>query len=115
MVEQKQNSKLGLSKTVPSKLSSTLSRGNEIIICVVLFLTAFSVRMITYSSIFVGDNVRFLEFDPFYHMRRAISFAEHFPHIWNFDTYLNYPYGSDVGWPPLYDWTIALFANIVGL
>ena len=115
MVEQKQNSKLGLSKTVPSKLSSTLSRGNEIIICVVLFLTAFGVRMITYSSIFVGDNVRFLEFDPFYHMRRAISFAEHFPHIWNFDTYLNYPYGSDVGWPPLYNWTIALLANIIGL
>jgi dolichyl-diphosphooligosaccharide--protein glycosyltransferase len=115
MDEQKQNPKLELSKTVPFKLSSTLSRGNEIIICVTLFLVAFAIRMLTYSSIFVGDSVRFLEFDPFYHMRRVISFAQNFPHTWSFDTYLNYPYGSIVGWPFLYDWTIALLANIVGL
>lgn len=115
MGEQKQNSKLELSKTVPSKLSSTLSKGNEIIICIILFLIAFGIRMITYSSIFVGSNVRFLEFDPFYHMRRVISFAEHFPHTWSFDTYINYPIGNEVGWPFLFDWTIALLAKIAGL
>jgi asparagine N-glycosylation enzyme membrane subunit Stt3 len=115
MAEQKQESKLELLETVPSKLSSTLSRGNEIIICVFLFLAAFGIRMLTYSSIFVGDSVRFLEFDPFYHMRRVVSFAQNFPNTWNFDSYLNYPYGSVVGWGPLYDWTIALLANIVGL
>lgn len=115
MENQKQNPKLELSKKVPLKLSSTLSRGNEVIICTTLFLTAFAIRMLTYSSIFVGDKVRFLEFDPFYHMRRVVSFAQNFPHTWSFDTYLNYPYGSEVGWPFLYDWTIALLANIAGL
>lgn len=109
MEKQKQNLKFELS------LSSTLSRGHEIIILIFLFLTAFVIRMLTYSSIFVGDKVRFLEFDPFYHMRRVVSFAEHFPHIWNFDTYLNYPYGNVVEWGPLYDFTIALLANIIGL
>lgn len=115
MEKQKHNQKLESPKTVLPKLPSTLSRGNEIIICIILFLTAFYIRMLTYSSIFVGDKVRFLEFDPFYHMRRVISFAQNFPHTWNFDTYLNYPYGSVVGWPFLYDWTIALLANIIGL
>jgi asparagine N-glycosylation enzyme membrane subunit Stt3 len=112
---QKQNLKLELTGTVPSKLSLKLSRGNEITICVILFLAAFVIRMLTYYSIFVGDKVRFLEFDPFYHMRRVISFAENFPWTWNFDPYLNFPYGDVVGWPVLYDWTIALLANIIGL
>ena len=71
--------------------------------------------MLTYSSIFVGNNIRFLEFDPFYHMRRAVSFAENFPHIWNFDTYIDYPYGNTPGWPLLYDFSIALISNIFGL
>jgi dolichyl-phosphooligosaccharide-protein glycotransferase len=115
MENQKQNPKLELSKTVSSKLLPTLSKSNEIIICTALFLIAFAIRMLTYSSIFVGNNVRFLEFDTFYHMRRVVSFTQSFPWTWSFDTYLNYPYGSIVGWPFLYDWTIALLANIAGL
>jgi asparagine N-glycosylation enzyme membrane subunit Stt3 len=109
MDEQKQNKK---SKTAQLKL---LPRNNEIIICIILFLIAFGIRMITYYSIFVGNNIRFLEFDPFYHMRRVVSFTQFFPWTWNFDTFLNFPYGSVVGWPPIFDWTIALLANIVGL
>jgi asparagine N-glycosylation enzyme membrane subunit Stt3 len=107
MGEQKQNPKF-----VPSR---TLSRNNEAIICAMLFLIAFGVRMLTYSSIFVGNNVRFLEFDPFYHMRRVVSFTQSFPHTWSFDTFINYPYGSEVGWPFFFDWTIALLAKIAGL
>ncbi len=101
-------------KSKKNILSFKLTKRNEIIALAALFLIAFVVRMLTYSSIFVGDNVRFLEFDPFYHMRRVVSFAENFPHVWDFDTYINYPYGSIVGWPPLYDWTIALIAYIIG-
>jgi len=87
----------------------------ETIVLSILFLTAFFVRMIGYSSIFVGNDIRFLEFDPFYHMRRVVSFAINFPHIWSFDTYIDYPYGNAPGWPPLYDWIIALISNIIGL
>ena len=97
------------------KFMVKLTRRSEIITLSILFLIAFFVRMLTYNSIFVGNNIRFLEFDPFYHMRRAVSFAENFPHIWNFDTYINFPYGEVVGWPPLYDWVIALISNIFGL
>ncbi|MCE8427960.1 MAG: oligosaccharyl transferase, archaeosortase A system-associated [Candidatus Methanoperedens sp.] len=91
-----------------------LTGRKEIIALATLFLIAFAIRMLTYNSIFVGDNIRFLEFDTFYHMRRAVSFAENFPHVWDFDTFLNYPYGNIVGWPPLFDWTIALIAVILG-
>lgn len=97
------------------KIDIKLTKPQESIILLALFLVAFFVRMITYSSIFVGDNVRFLEFDPFYHMRRVVSFVVNFPHIWSFDTYIDYPYGNSPGWPPLYDWTIALISYIVGL
>lgn len=103
------------SKEDHQKIAIKLTRFHEIIILAILFLIAFFIRMLTYSSIFVGNNIRFLEFDPFYHMRRAVSFAENFPHVWNFDTYINYPYGDVVGWPPLYDWSIALISNIIGL
>ncbi len=103
------------SKEDSQKIAVKLTKFHEIIILTILFLIAFFIRMLTYSSIFVGNNIRFLEFDPFYHMRRAVSFAENFPHTWNFDTYINYPYGDVVGWPLLYDWTIALISNIIGL
>jgi len=81
---------------------------------VVLFIISFVIRMITYDSIFVGDRVRFLEFDPYYHMRRAVTFAQNFPHTWSFDSFMNFPYGETVGWPIIYDWTIALISNIIG-
>lgn len=120
----KKNKKRGIKKSGSGKnvikvdnekVVVKLTRLHETIILSILFLTAFFVRMITYSSIFVGNNVRFLEFDPFYHMRRVVSFAVNFPHIWSFDTYIDYPYGNAPGWPPLYDWTIALISYIVGL
>lgn len=106
-----------MNKKVKSKSKNDgfkLSKGNEIIILIILFFLAFTVRMATYDSIFVGDKIRLLEFDTYYHMRRVVSFADNFPHIWDFDTYLDYPYGNVVGWPFLYDWIIALVANIIG-
>lgn len=60
------------------KFVTKLAKFHEIIILTVLFIIAFFIRMVTYGSIFVGNNIRFLEFDPFYHMRRAVSFADHF-------------------------------------
>ena len=116
---KKRHIKISHKKTIVTedhnKFMVKLTRRGEIIILLILFLIAFFIRMLTYGSIFVGNNIRFLEFDPFYHMRRAVSFAENFPHTWNFDTYIDYPYGNIVGWPPLYDWTIALISNIIGL
>ena len=54
-------------------------------------------------------------FDEYYHMRRILSTTYNFPHILNFDSYLNYPYGFQIGWPPFFDLLGALLAKILGV
>ncbi|HKJ23671.1 MAG TPA: STT3 domain-containing protein [Myxococcota bacterium] len=45
--------------------------------------------------------------DPYYHLRRIAWSVDHFPRVLEFDTYLNFPDGGRVVWPPAFDWTIA--------
>lgn len=42
-------------------------------------------------------------YDEYYHMRRILFTANHFPHTLWFDSYLNYPQGWEITWPPLFD------------
>ncbi|MCX6677320.1 MAG: oligosaccharyl transferase, archaeosortase A system-associated [Methanothrix sp.] len=42
-------------------------------------------------------------YDEYYHMRRILFTANHFPNTLWFDSYLNYPQGFDITWPPLFD------------
>ena len=42
-------------------------------------------------------------YDEYYHMRRILYTALHFPNTLWFDSYLNYPYGLDITWPPFFD------------
>jgi len=82
---------------------------------VFLVLTAFVIRSLSSLIIFANGKVTFTGTDPFYHMRRIIYTTQNFPSTLTFDSYLNYPYGFDIGWPPLYDQAAALFALVLGL
>ena len=42
-------------------------------------------------------------YDEFYHMRRILYTVNNFPNTLWFDSYLNYPHGLEITWPPLYD------------
>jgi dolichyl-diphosphooligosaccharide--protein glycosyltransferase len=42
-------------------------------------------------------------YDEYYHMRRILFTANHFPNTLWFDSYLNYPQGLEITWPPLFD------------
>ncbi|KXS45448.1 MAG: dolichyl-diphosphooligosaccharide--protein glycosyltransferase [Methanohalophilus sp. T328-1] len=79
-----------------------------------LVLASFAIRAISSLTVFADGKVTFTGMDPFYHMRRIIYTTLNFPSTLTFDSYLNYPYGFDIGWPPLYDQAAALFAMVLG-
>ncbi|HWR25839.1 MAG TPA: oligosaccharyl transferase, archaeosortase A system-associated, partial [Methanosarcina sp.] len=65
-------------------------------------------------SVTANGGITFTGYDDFYHMRRILYTASNFPHSLNFDSYLNYPSGFEVGWPPFFDLLGALFAKVLG-
>lgn len=77
-------------------------------------LTALLLRLTSFSQVFTEHGIRFIEPDAYYHIRRIVHSAQDFPHIISFDSYVNYPYGFTIGWPPLFDWAIAFLAFILG-
>lgn len=79
-----------------------------------IVLVAFLMRMISYSMVTANGSINFSGYDSFYHMRRILYTASNFPHSLNFDSYINYPNGFEVGWPPLFDFLGALLAKILG-
>jgi oligosaccharyl transferase (archaeosortase A-associated) len=53
-------------------------------------------------------------YDEYYHMRRILFTANHFPNTLWFDSYLNYPRGLEITWPPLFDQIAASFCVAFG-
>lgn len=86
----------------------------DIFTLVAALLASFIMRMLSYASLTAGGGITFTGYDEFYHMRRILYTASSFPHSLDFDTYLNYPYGFEIGWPPFFDLLGALLAMILG-
>lgn len=84
-------------------------------IIAVIVLAAVALRIQTFQKVFTEHGILFLEYDAYYHMRRIAYSAENFPHFISFDTYINFPYGYSIGWPPLFDTAIGGIAFILGL
>ncbi len=80
----------------------------------ILFL-ALIVRISVFPTVFSNGNITFLGADTYYHVRRILFTVLHFPNAISFDSYIDFPYGSKIGWMPLYDQFIALIALIAGL
>jgi len=53
-------------------------------------------------------------YDEYYHMRRILYTVNHFPGTLWFDSYLNYPYGFNITWPPLFDQISAALCLALG-
>ena len=87
---------------------------NYVFLALVTFV-GLSVRLFTYPQVYEKGRIVFIETDPYYHMWRVFSFIETFPRTYLFDSFINYPYGSLVGWPPLFDQMIAFFSLVLGL
>lgn len=80
----------------------------------ILFL-ALAVRLSVFPTVFSDGEITLLGADTYYHARRILATVADFPHALAFDSYINYPYGAGIGWAPLYDVFIAMFALIIGL
>ncbi|MCX9011487.1 MAG: oligosaccharyl transferase, archaeosortase A system-associated [Candidatus Methanoperedens sp.] len=79
----------------------------------VLFL-ALAVRISVFPAVFSNGSITFLGADTYYHVRRILYTVSHFPDAISFDSYIDFPFGSKIGWMPLYDQFIALVALIIG-
>ncbi|KKH47054.1 oligosaccharyl transferase, archaeosortase A system-associated [Methanosarcina sp. 1.H.A.2.2] len=93
---------------------STYSSRFKIISLIAVIAVAFLMRMLSYASLTADGGITFTGFDEFYHMRRILYTTSSFPNFLNFDTYLNYPYGFEIGWPPFFDLLGAMLAIILG-
>lgn len=86
-----------------------LDRGEvrELVGVFALFLLGLLLRIAPLKGALVGGDVLFYGSDSFYHMRRVLYTVDHFPHTLWFDSYLDYPKGLELMWPPLFDQLIA--------
>ncbi len=78
-----------------------------------------AIRSVGFEGTFVraprgGTVVALALDDAQYHARRARYSFEHFPGVLAFDSYLNFPEGAWVPWPPLYDLALAAAAKALG-
>lgn len=79
-----------------------------------ILLMALIARLWVFPVVFSGGHITLLGADTYYHARRILATVSHFPDTLAFDTYINFPMGSNIGWPPLYDQFIALTALLIG-
>ena len=74
-----------------------------------LLLRLFSGRHALTESGILPDG-----YDEYYHLRRIVYTADHFPNTLWFDSYLNYPHGLNLTWPPFFDQISALASIALG-
>jgi len=83
------------------------------ILLVMLF--ASLIRLFPLSFLLSDGRVTFVSYDSYYHIRNILYTTQHFPEHILSDSYINYPLGFDISWPPLYDMLISLVSLVVGL
>jgi oligosaccharyl transferase (archaeosortase A-associated) len=82
------------------------------LIAVVLF--GFLLRLFAGRSYLTENGVLLPGYDEYYHMRRILYAVNHFPNTLWFDSYLNYPHGLSITWPPLFDQISATLCVVLG-
>lgn len=90
-------------------------RPNNHIYLILILITGFIVRIFTYPKVFESGRIVFIGADSYYHMYRVFSFLKTFPNAFVFDPNINYPYGINIEWPPLFDQIIVGLSLILGI
>ncbi|MCQ8904041.1 MAG: glycosyltransferase family 39 protein [Methanothrix sp.] len=81
---------------------------------VILIISAFLLRLYAGRFALSDGSVLFYGPDSYYHMRRIIYTVNHFPATLWFDSYVDYPNGLEITWPPLFDILGAALASFGG-
>jgi oligosaccharyl transferase (archaeosortase A-associated) len=79
-----------------------------------ILLLGLLLRIYAGRNAIQGGNVLFQGVDDYYHMRRALYTVTHFPNTISFDSYIDYPFGTNITWPPLWDQLIAGSSLVLG-
>ena len=82
------------------------------LLAVVLF--GFLLRLFAGRSSLTENGILLPGYDDYYHMRRILYTVDHFPNTLWFDSYLNYPHGLNITWPPLFDQISATLCVVLG-
>jgi dolichyl-diphosphooligosaccharide--protein glycosyltransferase len=82
------------------------------LLAVVLF--GFLLRLFAGRSSLTENGILLPGYDEYYHMRRILYTVNHFPNTLWFDSYLNYPHGLSITWPPLFDQISAALCIVLG-
>ncbi|MDD1748937.1 MAG: glycosyltransferase family 39 protein, partial [Methanothrix sp.] len=77
-------------------------------------LVGFLLKLFAGRSSLTQDGIMLPGFDEYYHMRRILFTVDHFPGTLWFDSYLNYPHGFNITWPPLFDLVTATLSVVLG-
>jgi dolichyl-diphosphooligosaccharide--protein glycosyltransferase len=76
-------------------------------------LLALALRALGFEWVFVDeDTVVFPPGDAHYHVRRSLQAWIHFPRVLLWDSYINFPDGAAISWPPLFDLVVAGAARL---
>jgi len=78
------------------------------------FLLGLFLRMVPAGWALTKGDLLFYGYDSFYHMRRIAYTLNDFPHTLWFDSYLNYPHGMEITWPPFFDLFVAGISLLQG-
>jgi dolichyl-phosphooligosaccharide-protein glycotransferase len=84
--------------------------GSWVALAAVLSVLALLVRALGWRTVVEGDRVSFFGADAYYHARRVLYTAAHFPETLRRDPYVNFPHGGEPIWSPHFD---ALAAALV--
>jgi len=102
-----------LTTKIRARLSTRAITG---IIFLIIFGIALALRVsLPYENIFMGDGVRFVGNDPWYHMRLVENLVQHFPHRIAFDPFTLFPYGQTVPFAPFFDLLLGFIIWVIGL
>ncbi|MBN2381784.1 hypothetical protein JXQ70_02790 [bacterium] len=86
----------------------------HILLLVALFCLSFGIRILRYNDALFNGSLLPLGVDSYYHLRRIHLAVQHWPHLIEFDSYLDYPEGAPVVHPPGYDFLVATIGYCAG-
>lgn len=81
---------------------------------IAVLILGFLLRLFAGRYSLTENGIVLPGYDEYYHMRRILFTVSHFPNTLWFDSYLNYPHGFEITWPPLFDQISAAFCVALG-
>jgi len=79
-----------------------------------IMLFGFLLRLYVGRQSLTENGLLPVGFDEYYHLRRILYTVHNFPNTLWFDSYLNYPHGLELTWPPLFDQLLAAISLMLG-